>query len=205
MFYLAGFLCLWCCIFKIFFKIFVFMMFYLKDFCVYDVLSLRIFVFNVYDVLSLSYTWPCASGTLLECKLQYTRTLQKSPQGTRKHGIVYLVRLYLCNELLLFVFISDESLHPGISGRASVETIIYQARCIYYQNNWYFCPPPFFSKIIFFPQSTVKKSLSPYFPYLFAFFLINHNINIFSPTYRNLKMKNIYPCIKQQKIHGKEL
>ena len=61
------------------------------------------------------------------------------------------------------------------------------ARGVYYHNNWYFCPPPF-SKIIFFPPSTVKiSSYPPFFhllPRIFTFFLINHYI--FSPNYQKL-------------------
>ena len=80
-------------------------------------------------------------------------------------------------------------------------------RGVYYQNNLYFCPPPFFSKIIFFPPSTVKiSSFPPFFhllPLICAFSLINHRI--FPPTYQKLiflpnpgggrGVKNIYPWL----------
>ena len=98
----------------------------------------------------------------------------------------------------------------GLTASLYQEIIIvitqYNLRGYIIQNFDIFAPPPIFSKMIFFPQKTVKIPLFPRFStsysLIFAFFLSKQSYFFHNqPTHIFGNLKNIRPC----KIYRKTL
>ena len=95
-----------------------------------------------------------------------------------------------------------------VNSPSKVYITFIQTRGVYYQNNWYFCPP-LFRQSYFFPKDSKKFLFSPFFPslnpYMRVFF---YKSSYFSPNLPKThifappgaggggKVKNIHPLFK---------
>ena len=120
------------------------------------------------------------------------------------------IRTISCCKIKLIRF---PTLPPAALLKSAVCFLTFlQVRGKYYQNNWYFCPLPFFPKMILY--STVKISSFPPFSNLLslilAFFFkkkssyISPNqpkTHVFAPPPPG-EMKNKHPCFKSKRIYN---